>query len=75
MYHYDEKEKKIDFSHNPFSMPQGDIKNFDKTDPLKILAYQYDLVCMVMNYRQGQYEITFQNTYLKFLARWDIQRN
>ena len=45
MYHYDEKEKKIDFSHNPFSMPQIDIKDFDKTDPLSILAYQYDLVC------------------------------
>ena len=45
MYEYDEKEKKIDFSHNPFSMPQIDIKNFEKTDPLKILAYQYDLVC------------------------------
>ena len=45
MYSYDEKEKKIDFSHNPFSMPQIDIKDFDKTDPLKILAYQYDLVC------------------------------
>ena len=45
MYEYDEKEKKIDFSHNPFSMPQVDIKDFDKTDPLKILAYQYDLVC------------------------------
>ena len=39
------KKKKIDFSHNPFSMPQIDIKDFDKTDPLKILAYQYDLVC------------------------------
>ena len=45
MYHYDEKEKKIDFSHNPFSMPQVDIKNFDKSDPLEILAQQYDLVC------------------------------
>ena len=45
MYSYDQKEKKIDFSHNPFSMPQIDIKDFDKTDPLKILAYQYDLVC------------------------------
>ena len=45
MYQYDEKEKKIDFSHNPFSMPQVDIKNFDKTEPLSILAYQYDLVC------------------------------
>jgi len=45
MYQYDEKEKKIDFSHNPFSMPQVNIKDFDKTDPLSILAYQYDLVC------------------------------
>ena len=45
MYSYDDKEKKIDFSHNPFSMPQIDMKDFDKTDPLKILAYQYDLVC------------------------------
>jgi len=45
MYQYDEHEKKIDFSHNPFSMPQIDIKSFDKADPLSILAYQYDLVC------------------------------
>ena len=45
MYQYDEKEKKIDFSHNPFSMPQIDLKDFEKTDPLSIVAYQYDLVC------------------------------
>ena len=45
MYQYDEKEKKIDFSHNPFSMPQTSLENFDKSDPLAILAYQYDLVC------------------------------
>ena len=45
MYQYDEKEKKIDFSHNPFSMPQVDLKDFDKTDLLSIIAYQYDLVC------------------------------
>ena len=45
MYHYDEEAKKIDFSHNPFSMPQVKLENFDKSDPLKILAYQYDLVC------------------------------
>ena len=45
MFHYDEKEKKIDFSHNPFSMPQTDIGDFDQSDPLEILAYQYDLVC------------------------------
>ena len=45
MYHYDENEKKIDFSHNPFSMPQVNLKDFDKADPLSIIAYQYDLVC------------------------------
>ena len=45
MYEYAENEKKIDFSHNPFSMPQVKMNEFDKTDPLKILAYQYDLVC------------------------------
>ena len=45
MFHYDEKEKKIDFSHNPFSMPQIKIENFDKKNPLEILAFQYDLVC------------------------------
>ena len=45
MYEYDEESKKIIFSHNPFSMPQGNIKelNFDK--PLEIKAYQYDIVC------------------------------
>ena len=45
MYSYDEKEKKIDFSHNPFSMPQIKIENFDEKNPLEILAFQYDLVC------------------------------
>ena len=45
MYHYDEEQKKLDFSHNPFSMPQVILKDFDKVDPLSILAYQYDLVC------------------------------
>ena len=45
MYQYDEKEKKIDFSHNPFSMPKISLEEFDKIDPLDILAEQYDLVC------------------------------
>ena len=45
MYRYDEKEKKIDFSHNPFSMPQINPSDFEKSDPLSILAYLYDLVC------------------------------
>ncbi len=45
MYKFDEEKKKIDFSHNPFSMPQISLDKFDKSDPLSILAYQYDLVC------------------------------
>ena len=45
MYEYDEKLKKIIFSHNPFSMPQGDIKTLNFEKPLSIKAYQYDIVC------------------------------
>ena len=45
MYEVDEKTKKITFSHNPFSMPQGDIENLDFDNPLSIKAYQYDIVC------------------------------
>uniref|UniRef100_A0AAU7YK77 Aspartate--tRNA(Asp/Asn) ligase n=1 Tax=Wolbachia endosymbiont of Oeneis ivallda TaxID=3171168 RepID=A0AAU7YK77_9RICK len=42
---YDDKSKKIDFFHNPFSMPHGGLKDLEEADPLDILAYQYDLVC------------------------------
>ena len=45
MYEIDEISHKIKFSHNPFSMPQGDHKNIDFSQPLKIKAYQYDIVC------------------------------
>jgi aspartyl-tRNA synthetase len=45
MYELDEKTKKIIFSHNPFSMPQGNIKNLNLDKPLEIKAYQYDIVC------------------------------
>jgi aspartyl-tRNA synthetase len=45
MYEYNEDEQKIDFNHNPFSMPQGGMKALETMDPLDILAYQYDLVC------------------------------
>ncbi len=44
-YEYNEDEKKIDFSHNPFSMPQGGIEALEGQDPLTIKAFQYDLVC------------------------------
>jgi aspartyl-tRNA synthetase len=45
LYEYDETEKKIDFSHNPFSMPQGGMEALETKDPLEILGYQYDIVC------------------------------
>ncbi len=45
MYEYDKEEKKIIFTHNPFSMPQGGLEALNTKDPLDILAYQYDIVC------------------------------
>ncbi|MDD3289069.1 MAG: aspartate--tRNA ligase, partial [Alphaproteobacteria bacterium] len=45
MFEYDEERKQIDFSHNPFSMPQGGMKALETQDPLEIKAYQYDIVC------------------------------
>ncbi len=45
MYEFDEKAQKIDFSHNPFSMPQGGLEALNGADPLKIMATQYDCVC------------------------------
>ena len=45
MFEIDEQTNKIKFSHNPFSMPQGDIEKIDFSKPLDILAYQYDIVC------------------------------
>ena len=45
MFEYDEDNKKVDFSHNPFSMPQGELEALESKDPLEILAYQYDIVC------------------------------
>ena len=45
MFEIDEQTKKVKFSHNPFSMPQGDIEKLNFNEPLKIKAYQYDIVC------------------------------
>lgn len=45
MFEYDEDAKRIDFSHNPFSMPQGEMDALENKDPLDILAWQYDIVC------------------------------
>jgi aspartyl-tRNA synthetase len=45
MYEYNEEDKKIDFSHNPFSMPQGGLDALNGQDPLTIKAFQYDIAC------------------------------
>ena len=45
LFELDDLTNKIKFSHNPFSMPQGDLKNLEFSDPLKMKAYQYDIVC------------------------------
>jgi aspartyl-tRNA synthetase len=45
MYEWNEEEQKIDFSHNPFSMPQGGLEALETIKPEEILAFQYDLVC------------------------------
>ena len=45
MYEKDATTGKIDFSHNPFSMPQGGMDSLEREDPLNVLAYQYDIVC------------------------------
>ncbi|MFN5457024.1 aspartate--tRNA ligase, partial [Bradyrhizobium sp.] len=45
MYEYNEDDKKVDFSHNPFSMPQGGLEALQTKDPLAIKAFQYDIAC------------------------------
>ena len=45
MYEYDKETKKMEFTHNPFSMPQGGLEALETMDPEEILAYQYDIVC------------------------------
>ncbi len=45
MFEFDEAQRKIDFSHNPFSMPQGGLEALENQDPLDVLGFQYDIVC------------------------------
>lgn len=45
MFEMNEETNRVDFSHNPFSMPQGELEALNTKDPLDILAYQYDIVC------------------------------
>jgi len=52
LYEYNEEDQKVDFSHNPFSMPQGGLEALQTRDPLTIKAFQYDITC-------NGYEIAF----------------
>jgi len=45
MFEWNEEDKRVDFAHNPFSMPKGGLEGLESTDPLALSAYQYDLVC------------------------------
>ena len=68
MFEWDEDEKRIDFSHNPFSMPQGGLEALETRDPLDVLAWQYDIVCngvelssgAIRNHRPDIMERAFQ---------------
>ena len=68
MFEWDDDEKRIDFSHNPFSMPQGGLEALETQDPLDVLAWQYDIVCngvelssgAIRNHRPDIMERAFQ---------------
>ena len=75
MYEVDEKTKKITFSHNPFSMPQGDIENLDFDNPLNIKAYQYDIVCNGIELSSGAIRNHKPNLMYKlFSSCWLLKR-
>ena len=61
MYELDDQTKKIRFSHNPFSMPQGNVNELDFNNPLEIKAYQYDIVCNGVELSSGAIRNHFQN--------------
>jgi aspartyl-tRNA synthetase len=80
MFEYDEDNKKIDFSHNPFSMPQGELAALETKDPLDILAYQYDIVCNGVELSSGAIrnhkpEIMYKAFEIAGYARADVDAN
>ncbi|MGK6319804.1 aspartate--tRNA ligase [Sphingomonas sp. DT-204] len=80
MFEYDEDAKKIDFSHNPFSMPQGELEALETKDPLDILAYQYDIVCNGVELSSGAIrnhrpEIMYKAFEIAGYAREDVDTN
>jgi aspartyl-tRNA synthetase len=80
MFEYDEEAKKVDFSHNPFSMPQGELKALETKDPLDILAYQYDIVCNGVELSSGAIrnhrpDIMYKAFEIAGYTREDVDRN
>ena len=80
MFEYDEDAKKVDFSHNPFSMPQGELEALENKDPLDILAYQYDIVCNGIELSSGAIrnhrpEIMYKAFEIAGYAREDVDKN
>jgi aspartyl-tRNA synthetase len=80
MFEYDEDAKKVDFSHNPFSMPQGELEALESKDPLDILAYQYDIVCNGVELSSGAIrnhrpEIMYKAFEIAGYSRADVDTN
>jgi aspartyl-tRNA synthetase len=80
MFEYDEEAKKVDFSHNPFSMPQGELEALETKDPLDILAYQYDIVCNGVELSSGAIrnhrpDIMYKAFEIAGYSREDVDRN
>jgi len=75
MFEYNQDEKKIDFSHNPFSMPQGGLEALENNDPLEINAYQYDIVCNGVELSSGAIRNHRQDVLIKAfqIAGYDIK--
>ena len=75
MFEYNEELKKIDFSHNPFSMPQGGLDVLNNADPLEIKAFQYDIVCNGVELSSGAIRNHRQDILLKAfeIAGYDIE--
>ncbi len=80
MFEYDEEAKKVDFSHNPFSMPQGELEALQTKDPLDILAYQYDIVCNGVELSSGAIrnhrpDIMYKAFEIAGYSREDVDQN
>ncbi|MDR1365709.1 MAG: aspartate--tRNA ligase [Holosporales bacterium] len=80
MYEFNEDTKKIEFSHNPFSMPQGGLEALNSSAPLQIKAYQYDIVCNGVELSSGAIrnhlpEVMFKAFAIAGYSKEDVEKN